>query len=103
MQPEPFSRLQPFRSHLLFNLPETYFFFKIDCSQSFNFHEKIEYRRLFSPKHKCFKKCDQLKAKKKILHRFLEISGDIAVDFTAKKAPVLFNAEGTLEARGKVI
>lgn len=57
MQPEPFSRLQPFRSHLLFNLPETYFFFfKIDYSKSFNFHEKIEYRRLFFPKTQVFQK-----------------------------------------------
>lgn len=65
--------------------------------------KRLNTEDFFSPKHKCFKKCDQLKAKKQILHRFLEISGDIAVDFTAKKAPVLFNAEGTLEARGKVI
>lgn len=43
------------------------------------------------------------KQRNRFLHRFLEISGNIAVDFTAKKAPVLFNAEGTFEARGKVI
>lgn len=94
MQTEPISRLEPFRSHLyLLNLSETFFFF----SSSFCFFTKLTLlgalifmkrlnRLFFSPQNTSVSKnVTKWKQRNRFVHRFLEMSGNIAVDFTSNK------------------
>jgi len=57
----------------------------------------------FFPKHKCFKKCDQLKAKKQIFTQIFGNEWGYCSRLHFKKAPVLLNADGIFEASCKVI
>lgn len=87
MQTEPFSRLEPFISHLfLFNLSETFFLQNRLFSQlSFSWKDWTE--KTFFSKTQVFQKMWPTKSKETDFYTdfWKWVSGDIAVDFTSKK------------------